>query len=102
MGLLDQLWDRYAAHVPYARTFVELAQGKFRNDHVGGRPLKGRGGIEPLAVFFEWRGGAAGRRLLGAGGVGPARRVRLSWRAPRRHLSGETGWPPLVHPAALV
>jgi hypothetical protein len=56
MGLLDQLWDRYAAHVPYARTFVELAQGKFRNDHVAFRSLKGRGGIEPLAVFFERHG----------------------------------------------
>jgi hypothetical protein len=56
MGLLDQLWDRYAAHVPYARTFVELAQGSFRNDHVAFRSLKGRGGIEPFAAFFERQG----------------------------------------------
>jgi 2-oxoadipate dioxygenase/decarboxylase-like protein len=56
MGLLDQLWDRYAAQVPYARTFVELARGTFRNDHVAFRSLKGRGGIEPFAAFFEQKG----------------------------------------------
>jgi hypothetical protein len=56
MDLLDQLWERYAAHVPYARTFVELAGGRFRNDHVAFRSLKGRGGIEPIAAFFEQYG----------------------------------------------
>jgi hypothetical protein len=56
MALLDELWDRYAAHVPYARTFVELAAGQFRNDHVAFRSLKGQGGIEPIAGFFEQYG----------------------------------------------
>jgi hypothetical protein len=56
MGLLDQLWTAYSAHVPYARTFVELAGGSFRNDHVAFRSLKGRGGIAPIADFFERRG----------------------------------------------
>jgi 2-oxoadipate dioxygenase/decarboxylase-like protein len=58
MGLLDQLWERYAAHVPYARTFVELSGGNFRNDHVAFRSLKGRGGIEPIVAFFERYGWA--------------------------------------------
>jgi len=49
MSLLDQLWDRYAAHVPYARTFVQLAQGKFRNDHVAFRSLD----LANIARVFE-------------------------------------------------
>jgi hypothetical protein len=53
MGLLDELWERYAAHVPYAATFVALAGGRFHNDHVAFRSLKGRGGIEPIAALFE-------------------------------------------------
>ena len=56
MGLLDQLWERYSEHVPYARTFIELAGGDFRNDHVAFRSLKGRGGIAPIAAFFERHG----------------------------------------------
>ena len=53
MALLDSLWDAYAAHVPYARTFVELSGGALRNDHVAFRTLKGRGGLAPVAAFFE-------------------------------------------------
>lgn len=49
MNLLDELWDNYAAHVPYARKFVELAQGKFANDHVAFRSLD----LEPIARAFE-------------------------------------------------
>src|SRR5437660_12394374 len=51
--LLDVLWERYAAQVPYARTFVELA-GKLENDHVAFRSLD----LEPFARLFEalgWR-----------------------------------------------
>jgi len=47
--ILDELWDRYASHVPYARTFVQLAQGKFRNDHVAFRSLD----LRPIARVFE-------------------------------------------------
>ena len=57
--LLSHLWDRYAAHVPYARTFVQLSGGKFENDHVAFRSLRRPGGgIEPFARLFErlgWR-----------------------------------------------
>lgn len=52
--ILDELWDRYASHVPYARTFVQLAEGKFRNDHVAFRSLD----LRPIARVFEdlgWR-----------------------------------------------
>lgn len=38
--LLELLWERYAKDVPWARTFVELAGGTFRNDHVAFRSLK--------------------------------------------------------------
>lgn len=48
-ALLDQLWDRYAAHVPYARTFVQLAGGQFKNDHVAFRSLD----LRPIARVFE-------------------------------------------------
>ena len=54
MGLLEELWKSYAAHVPYARTFVALAGGDFRNDHVAFRSLD----LEPVAKLFEglgWR-----------------------------------------------
>lgn len=54
MKLLDELWDGYAAKVPYARTFVELAGGTFRNDHVAFRSLD----LAPVASLFEslgWR-----------------------------------------------
>jgi hypothetical protein len=54
MDLLDELWKTYAAHVPYARTFVQLAQGGFRNDHVAFRSLD----LRPIAAVFEglgWR-----------------------------------------------
>jgi hypothetical protein len=56
MGLLDELWDQYASHVPYARAFVALAEGRFRNDHVAFRSLSDRGGIAPIAAFFERHG----------------------------------------------
>ena len=49
MTLLDQLWETYAARVPYARTFVQLAQGQFRNDHVAFRSLD----LRPIAKVFE-------------------------------------------------
>jgi len=49
MTLLESLWERYAAHVPYARTFVQLAGGGFRNDHVAFRSLD----LEPIASLFE-------------------------------------------------
>jgi hypothetical protein len=47
--LLDALWDSYAQHVPYARTFVKLAGGDFRNDHVAFRSLD----LRPIAAVFE-------------------------------------------------
>ena len=57
--LLDLLWQRYEQHVPYARTFVELAAGRFDNDHVALRSLRRPGsGIELFAPVFErlgWR-----------------------------------------------
>jgi len=57
--LLDLLWDRYSQSVPYARTFVQLAGGQFRNDHVALRSLQRAGsGIALIAPVFErlgWR-----------------------------------------------
>src|SRR2546430_17600108 len=57
--LLDFLWDRYASEVPYARTFVTLAGGRFENDHIALRSLARRGGgIDLFAALFErlgWR-----------------------------------------------
>src|SRR5207237_924698 len=47
--LLDALWDAYASHVPYARTFVHLAGGDFRNDHVAFRSLD----LRPISSVFE-------------------------------------------------
>jgi len=52
MTLVDALWDRYAAHVPYARKFVELAGGDFRNDHVAFRSLS----MAPFVRAFEGLG----------------------------------------------
>lgn len=49
MALLDELWERYAAHVPYAGAFVRLAQGRFKNDHVAFRSLD----LRPIARVFE-------------------------------------------------
>ena len=49
MTFLDALWDRYASHVPYARTFVQLAGGNFRNDHVAFRSLNLEQAIEFIA-----------------------------------------------------
>jgi hypothetical protein len=49
MALLDELWERYASHVPYARTFVQLAEGRFSNDHVAFRSLD----LRPIARVFE-------------------------------------------------
>jgi hypothetical protein len=52
--LLDLLWERYAAEVPYARTFVQLSGGSFRNDHVALRSLaRPGGGIALFARVFE-------------------------------------------------
>src|SRR5690348_18093300 len=57
--LLDLLWDRYAAEVLYARTFVQLSGGSFRNDHVALRTLaRPGGGIATFERVFErlgWR-----------------------------------------------
>jgi hypothetical protein len=57
--LLDLLWDRYAAEVPYARMFVQLSGGSFRNDHVALRTLaRPGGGIATFERVFErlgWR-----------------------------------------------
>jgi hypothetical protein len=52
MSLLDELWAGYAAQVPYARTFVELSKGSFRNDHVAFRSLD----LAPVARLFEGLG----------------------------------------------
>jgi hypothetical protein len=49
MELLDQLWDNYASHVPYARTFEKLAGARLVNDHVAFRSLD----LEPCARIFE-------------------------------------------------
>jgi hypothetical protein len=52
--LLDLLWERYAAQVPYARAWQDLAGESFRNDHVAFRSLaRPGGGIELLARPFE-------------------------------------------------
>ena len=53
-ALLDLLWQRYAESVPHARTFVQLAGGQFKNDHVALRSLqRPGGGIEVFAPVFE-------------------------------------------------
>jgi hypothetical protein len=53
------LWERYQRLVPPARTFVALAGGHLRNDHVAFRSIARPGdGIELLAPPFErlgWR-----------------------------------------------
>lgn len=52
--LLDLLWERYAAEVPYARTFAQLSGGAFRNDHIALRSLaRPGGGIALFARVFE-------------------------------------------------
>ncbi|MBZ4419696.1 DUF1338 domain-containing protein [Myxococcus sp. RHSTA-1-4] len=52
--LLALLWERYAAEVPYARTFVQLSGGSFRNDHVALRSLARPGsGIAMFSRPFE-------------------------------------------------
>lgn len=57
--LLNLLWERYAAEVPYARTFVQLSGGRFQNDHVALRSLRRPGsGIGLFERVFErlgWR-----------------------------------------------
>jgi hypothetical protein len=54
MRLLGLLWERYAAEVPYARTFVQLSGGSFRNDHVALRTLaRPGGGIATFERVFE-------------------------------------------------
>ncbi|MBU8895695.1 DUF1338 domain-containing protein [Corallococcus sp. M34] len=61
--LLDLLWERYASEVPYARTFVTLCGGTFRNDHVALRSLaRPGGGIALMSRPFErlgWRAAGA-------------------------------------------
>src|SRR6185503_6287335 len=49
MSFLDALWDAYAAQVPYAREFVRLAEGDFKNDHVAFRSLR----VAPFVSAFE-------------------------------------------------
>ena len=57
--LLDLLWTRYAAEVPFARTFAGLAGGPLRNDHIALRSLARPGeGIELFARLFERLGWA--------------------------------------------
>ncbi len=52
--LLDLLWERYAAEVPFARTFARLSGGHFRNDHIALRSLaRPGGGIALFARVFE-------------------------------------------------
>ncbi|OJH35487.1 DUF1338 domain-containing protein [Cystobacter ferrugineus] len=52
--LLDLLWERYSAEVPYARTFAALSGGRFRNDHIALRSLaRPGGGISLFAHVFE-------------------------------------------------
>ncbi|EPX58863.1 hypothetical protein D187_003578 [Cystobacter fuscus DSM 2262] len=52
--LLDLLWERYAAEVPYARTFADLSGGRFRNDHIALRSLaRSGGGIALFVHVFE-------------------------------------------------
>ncbi|NTX05537.1 MULTISPECIES: DUF1338 domain-containing protein [Myxococcus] len=52
--LLDLLWERYASEVPFARTFVQLSGGSFRNDHVALRSLaRPGGGIALFSRPFE-------------------------------------------------
>ena len=54
MRLLGLLWDRYAAEVPYARTFVKLSGGIFRDDHIALRTLaRPGGGIATFERVFE-------------------------------------------------
>lgn len=61
--LLDLLWERYAAEQPYARTFVQLSGGSYRNDHVAFRSLaRPGGGVPHFARIFErlgWREGGS-------------------------------------------
>jgi hypothetical protein len=52
MTLLDRLWQEYARHVPYARTFETLAGEGLRNDHVAFRSLD----LDPIARVFEQLG----------------------------------------------
>jgi len=64
-ALLDRLWQRYLADVPYARVFLKLSGGSLVNDHVAFRTLRRtaagklpRTGIQGLAPLFErlgWR-----------------------------------------------
>jgi hypothetical protein len=47
--LLEQLWESYAAQVPYARAFEQLSGGRLRNDHIAFRSLK----LDAIARVFE-------------------------------------------------
>jgi Domain of unknown function (DUF1338) len=80
--LLDLLWERYASEVPYARTFVALSGGTFRNDHVAFRSLaRPGGGIALFRPAFE----RLGWQLAG------------EYTFPDAHLSAVY----LAHPAGL-
>jgi hypothetical protein len=47
--ILDELWEAYASHVPYARKFEELSGKALQNDHVAFRSLD----LRPIAAVFE-------------------------------------------------
>jgi len=84
--LLELLWDRYAALVPYAREFQRLAGGAFRSDHVAFRSLRRRGsGVDLFAPVFE----RLGWRRAGTYEVPDARLLAI-------HLSHPEGLPRIV------
>ena len=52
--LLDRLWTRYAADVPYAASFARLHKTAFHNDHIALRTLAHPGpGVAMFARVFE-------------------------------------------------
>ena len=59
--LLDLLWERYVQDVPYTRTFLELQERPFTNDHVAFRSLRRPGsGIAAFRAIFArlgWKDG---------------------------------------------
>lgn len=46
--LLELLWARFAAEVPPVRSYMELAGGAFRNDHLGFRTIRRSGSGQAL------------------------------------------------------
>jgi hypothetical protein len=62
-ALLEILWDRYVQDVPYARTFLALTDGSFKNDHVAFRSLRRPGGgIAAFRAIFARLGWQDGDR----------------------------------------